>query len=280
MIGTKCKECGKSYRLKDTAAGKSINCECGSVVAVPAVPNLDENGERIRVAKNEQENKSAKPETLSERKIKSIADKRDRLPDLSAKKICSKCKNIFNMEIKECPKCGFNSMGIKYDQTRREEISRKVSQKIYHIGKYVIPGLILIFMIIFFNAQMSVLEDLRKLDKKVVQTIRAEQAKLAEYHKTDSKGDLIMNYFLVDKVDMPFFIAVPKKNDQVKFSFFGNGFFTLKTPGICYEIKYSKGNRRVKRHYIEDEKGNLLDINLREFDIYSFESFAYKIVGF
>lgn len=291
MIGTKCDKCGKYYKLKDTAAGKSINCECGNTVAVPSVPNLDENGERITPAKARQrarEEARAEGRDLDEeerrekapvKEVKSIADRRDGFPDLSNKKICSKCKNIFNQEIKECPKCGFNTMGVKYDQTRKEEISRKVSQKIYHVGKYVIPATILIGMIIFFNMQMGTLEALKDFDKKVHQLITAEQNKMALDNKINPNADIIMHFYTVDEEEMPYFIAVPKKSDSSQFSFFGNGFFTLKRAGVCYEVKYNKGNRKEKRYYIEDKNENPLLINPREYNLYDYESIAFKMVG-
>lgn len=277
MIGTKCKKCGKTYKLKDTAAGKNINCECGNVVAIPAKPNLDENGERIRPSQAASNEKNEEVQENAETKENS--NKRREFADLTNKKVCSKCKNIFNMDIKECPKCGFNSMGVKYDQTRREEISRKISQRIYHIGKYVIPLTILIFLFVLFKMQLSRLEDLDKLERKVINLIKIESNKLDAERKLDPKADTLMNYFLVDEIDMPYFIAVPKKGGSTEFSFFGNGYFTLKNAGVCYELKYNKGNRKVRRYYIEGDRGNPKEINPLEYDMYPLESIAYKIVG-
>lgn len=277
MIGTKCKKCGKTYKLKDTAAGKNINCECGNVVAIPTKPNLDENGERIRPSQAASNEK--KEEVQENAETKENSNKRREFADLTNKKVCSKCKNIFNMDIKECPKCGFNSMGVKYDQTRREEISRKVSQKIYHVGKYVIPATIMIVMITMFKMQLSKLEELKKFEKKVINIIKIEMNKLNEEKTKDPNADTLLNYYLVDDIDMPYFIAVPKKSDSSQFSFFGNGFFTMKNAGVCYELKYNKGNRKVKNYYIEDERGNPKIINPRDYEMHAFESIAYKLVG-
>lgn len=272
MIATKCKECGKSYKLKDTAAGKNINCECGNVVVIPLEPNLDENGEKIKPTK-----KSPIDSTSSENEEKGDGSKRKTFADLSKKKICSKCKNIFNMEIKECPKCGFNSMGIKYDETRRDEITRGVSQKIYKIGKYVIPGAIIIALIIIFNLQKTSLDALETLEGKVEKKILSDQKKMAEDFKRDVNLDTIEDYYLAEENDTPYFIAIPKDKDDSKFSFFGNGFFTLKHAGVCYVLKLRRGLRKVKVYYIEDENGEPIKIEAKDFEILPFQSLAYKI---
>ena len=274
MISTKCDNCGKNYKLKDSAAGKSINCSCGTIVKVP----LEINGEDETPA-----NARSRARQAENNQVKSVKGKTNRshsLPDLTDKKVCSKCKNIIDMSIKECPKCGFNTMGIKYDITKREENSRKVSIAIYNVGKYVIPAVILIAFIYFFNLQMENLESLRKFEKNIIKTIENEQLKMESENKKDpvANSNTIIRFYLEDKENTPYFIAVPKKNDTVPFSFFGNGFFTLKKAGVKYVVRFSQGSQPKVRHYIEDEKGYPIVINPREYDLHSFESIAFKFI--
>ena len=276
MISTKCESCGKNYKLKDTAAGKTVNCACGSVVKIPLEPNLDENGVALKKSKAKQtlpnqDPIDSKPLTKEQRKYQSA-------PDLTHKKVCSKCKNIIDMSIKNCPKCGYSTTGIKYDLAKSEETKRKISHKIVQIGKYVIPLVFLLCLLFFFKLQMESLEALKEFKKKVVQKIENEGMKMDSIHKSDPNSDTLLRYFVPDSAfsEFPYFIAESKKKEDVPFSVFGNGFFTLKRAGVCYVVKYTKVSRPMIRHYIEDDKGEPLEINPKEYNLYKMESIAFK----
>ncbi len=272
MISAKCKKCKKKYKLKDTAAGKTINCECGNAVEVPTETDEEKN-QNSGVKSSVDEAKNSDEEVT-----KSKPNRRTELPDLTNKKVCSKCKNIFDMSVRICPKCGFNTTGTNYDKAHREAVTRKYSQRIYHIGKYVIPIVILLLMLLHFKMQMNNLTALKNLDKNVDRLLKNEMTDKLNQSKLNPEVDTMLRYYREDKEKLVYFIPVPKKNEDKKMSIFGNGFFTLKKAGICYIVRYNKDSRALPRYYIEGEDGAPKLINPREYELVKFSSIAFNFV--
>lgn len=204
-------------------------------------------------------------------------NRRTELPDLTNKKVCSKCKNLFDMSVKICPKCGFNTTGTNYDKAHREEVSRKYSQRVFHIGKYVIPGIFLLFLLWHFKMQTSNLTALKNLDKNVERLLKNEMMDKLNQSKINPEVDTMLRYY-IDKEKLVYFIAVPKKNEDKKFALFGNGFFTLKKAGICYIVRYNKDSRALPRYYIEGEDGAPKQINPKEYELLKFTSIAFNLI--
>lgn len=267
MISAKCKNCKKKYKLKDSAAGKTINCECGNAVEVPKETDEERN---LNSA-------AAEFKSSEEANAKSTPNRRTELPDLTNKKVCSKCKNLFDMSVKVCPKCGFNTTGTNYDKSHREEVTRNYSQKVYQVGKYVVPGIILLFFLWHFKMQMSCLTALKNLDNNVIMLLKNEATDKLNKKKLDPSVDTMLRYYL-DKDKIAYFIAVPKKNEDKKFALFGNGFFTLKNAGVCYIVKYNADSRPLPRYYIEGEDGAPKLINPRDYELIKYASIAFKFV--
>lgn len=265
MITVTCKQCNKFYKVKDTAAGKSIDCECGNVVKIPTTNDEMKEAEKVMASQKSDA-------TATERKV---VNRRFEQPDLTNQKVCSKCKNLIDMSVKICPKCGFNTMGVKYDQSRREEISRNVSVKIFNVLKYLIPLILLSFMIWLFKSQVNVLDGLTKLEDRVRTTLESEKAKMDLFKKDNPQADSIMRFEVDKDGGMPYFLAFKKNKDTTPFSIFGSGYFTLRRPGVNMYVKSNSGVRK-NRHYIEGEDGNLIILNPAEYEFIKFESLAYK----
>lgn len=267
MISAICKKCKKKYKLKDTAAGKTINCECGNAVEVPK--ETDEERAQVVGSKGAQNS--------DETATKSRPNRRTELPDLTNKKVCSKCKNLFDMSVKICPKCGFNTTGTNYDRAHREEVTRKYSQRVYHIGKYVIPLVFLLFLIWHFKMQMNSLAALNNLERNVEKQLKNEMNDKLNQSKLNPEVDTMLRYYK-DKDKMVHFIAVPKKNEDKTFALFGSGFFTLKKAGVCYVVRYNRDSRALPRYYLAGPDGTPVLINPREYELLKFSSIAYNFL--
>ncbi len=229
MIPVACPFCKKNYKFKSAALSKNYVCECGEKFIIE--PTIDS-------SENEKETPRQKKDVVY---LKGEAAKAG--VNLGDKKVCSKCKAIIPSTAVKCPQCDYNTLNVKYDQKKREELSFEGISVVIKYGKYIFPVVLVLLFLLLVRVQNG----------KIDQTKELIQLAEAQLERERLSPDQRFKITIFRPYSKNLYFTADHKNKAFDLFALGSGWLTLKNPGVRFEVSYSNKPRGDIRHYMWNE---------------------------